>query len=74
MRAAIAELAFDFNGQSVRVTASFGVASLSPAVRDFDELMKRADSALYEAKALGRNRCVVWRGAEPETKSPGDGS
>ncbi|MBA3516876.1 MAG: sensor domain-containing diguanylate cyclase [Rhizobiales bacterium] len=70
MRAAIAELAFDFNGQSVRVTASFGVASLSPAVRDFDELMKRADSALYEAKALGRNRCVVWRGAEPETKSP----
>lgn len=39
------------------VTASFGVAALAPN-EPFADAFKRADNALYQAKALGRN-CVV---------------
>lgn len=42
------------------VTASFGVASLSPDVADLLTLLNRADLALYHAKQTGRNRCVLW--------------
>ena len=41
---------------SVRVTISVGVASLDPRVRDPMALFERADAALYDAKANGRNR------------------
>lgn len=38
-----------------RVTASFGTATLRPQERA-DDLLRRADAALYRAKANGRNR------------------
>lgn len=38
------------------VTASFGVACSSERVQKADQLQAAADEALYEAKALGRNR------------------
>ncbi|MFB9950890.1 diguanylate cyclase domain-containing protein [Rhizobium puerariae] len=40
---------------SFTVTASFGVAELSPG-SDHTDAMRDADSALYEAKRFGRNR------------------
>ncbi len=43
-------------GEVSGVTASFGVARRLPA-ESSDELLRRADMALYEAKALGRN-CI----------------
>lgn len=47
--------------EGLKVTASFGVASLSG--EDLDELFKTADIALYEAKNNGRN-CVVCKHPE----------
>lgn len=47
----------------VRLTASFGVCSLENSGDVFDEVMRRADAALYEAKRSGRNR--VSRATEP---------
>jgi len=42
---------------SVRITASFGVAScLMKSSKDVDSIIKLADEALYRAKAEGRNR------------------
>jgi len=42
------------------VTASFGIASITPEVKDLLALLNRADLALYHAKQSGRNRCVLW--------------
>jgi diguanylate cyclase (GGDEF)-like protein len=49
------DLAVD-KGLRLRVTISIGVATWHPACRNAGELVKRADQALYRAKALGRNR------------------
>ncbi|QPG05427.1 GGDEF domain-containing protein [Salinimonas marina] len=46
------------SGKIVTVTASFGVATLTPnSASDATELVRTADGALYQAKACGRN-CV----------------
>jgi len=44
---------------ALKVTASFGVASLASAgTADKDALVAAADDALYEAKRAGKNRTV----------------
>lgn len=43
----------------VFVTASFGLALLETGV-PVEKSIDRADRALYEAKAAGRNCCVIW--------------
>jgi diguanylate cyclase (GGDEF)-like protein/PAS domain S-box-containing protein len=46
-------------GAPVGVTASVGVTELVASDADADELFRRADAALYEAKAAGRDRVVA---------------
>lgn len=41
------------------VTASFGVTQVFPSDKDFNDVLKRADRALYLAKASGRDQVVT---------------
>ncbi len=43
----------------IPVTASFGIAQRLEEESDFSQLFARADKAVYEAKAAGRNCCRV---------------
>jgi diguanylate cyclase (GGDEF)-like protein len=45
------------SGEEISVTVSFGMAEVGPNNTDEDELIKNADTALYQAKRVGRN-CV----------------
>lgn len=58
---AIRDQAFEVDGHSLRVTASFGVAQLRSG-ESMESLLFRADAALYEAKAAGRD--VVYCGEQ----------
>jgi diguanylate cyclase (GGDEF)-like protein len=66
MRDAIESLQIErLDGEGpLRVTASFGVASLPHSARDKDSLIAEADAALYRAKRTGKNRVAR---AEPVT-------
>jgi diguanylate cyclase (GGDEF)-like protein len=44
----------------VRVTMSFGIAILGQHATELNELIKKADKALYRAKEQGRNRVEVF--------------
>lgn len=54
LRRAIRNRPIDVDGLHLQVTASFGIAQLQ-GDESMDELLNRADAALYEAKAAGRD-------------------
>jgi len=56
LRAAVEATPFASEGIKLNVTISVGIACLSPNDERFDHLLGRADTALYAAKANGRNR------------------
>lgn len=57
LRRCLASVALDYRGLSLGISASFGVASLVHADTGIDDLLLRADHALYRAKHAGRD-CV----------------
>ena len=64
LRCAIAGCEIDIDGAPLRVTCSFGVAVAEPGAT-IDDLLRRADSALYVAKGDGRNRVAVHDAGTP---------
>ncbi|WP_343635445.1 GGDEF domain-containing protein [Roseateles sp.] len=55
MRALLAAHPFAWDGRDWPLTASFGIAESSRQDESATEVMRRADQALYRAKAQGRN-------------------
>jgi diguanylate cyclase (GGDEF)-like protein len=52
---------YEIDGGMQHLTASLGVALIAPNLaHDPDELLRRADVALYRAKERGRNCCVLF--------------
>ncbi len=52
---------FSVGDHTIEVTASIGIAWAGPGAETFDELVARADGAMYEAKAQGKARLVQSR-------------
>lgn len=51
----------------VHITVSIGVAEYTPYISSVEDLIKRADMALYRAKNEGRNCIFICDGTTPET-------
>ncbi|MEB2343947.1 MAG: EAL domain-containing protein [Deltaproteobacteria bacterium] len=49
------------SGQQYETSASIGVATFPRDAGSAEELLKRADSAMYQAKAEGRDRVSCWQ-------------
>ena len=47
-----------FSVEGTIVTASIGVTTMAPEDRSYEDTLKRADRALYEAKSMGKDRIV----------------
>ena len=61
MRKAVEGSAFTYEGRRIPVTISLGLATLpDPAIKDANQLVSAADTALYKSKNGGRNRLTIF--------------
>ena len=59
LRSSIEGTVISANSNNINITISLGVACLDPKTKNIEQLLKRADVALYKAKQSGRNRSVL---------------
>jgi diguanylate cyclase (GGDEF)-like protein len=57
-------------GTGLQLTVSIGVASAAPGDASVEAVMQRADQALYQAKAQGRNQVVLAAEPAPPPQGP----
>jgi len=67
IRLAVAQNALMLGPTTTHLTASLGVAALTPNLGNEEQLARRADEALLQAKRLGRNRVCLWSPDCPKT-------
>ncbi|MFC1545736.1 diguanylate cyclase [Gemmatimonadota bacterium] len=48
-------------GDTAPITISLGICTAPQHASTYEELVRRADDALYISKNTGRNRCTLWR-------------
>ncbi len=60
IRRKCAELIVQHNGKELSVTLSFGLAGYPAHGEQGEEIIMKADHALYDAKRMGRNQLRVW--------------
>jgi hypothetical protein len=68
VREAVARVAVNRNNQQIAVTVSGGLATIESNER-VEMLIQRADSALYAAKAAGRNCSFIHNGIDCQLAS-----
>ncbi len=59
LRAEVERASFDFEGETIQVTLSLGIAQFHPEMETPQDLVAVADRALYRAKDEGRNRVAI---------------
>jgi diguanylate cyclase (GGDEF)-like protein len=59
LRACLSNLSVEHLDQEIRISASFGVATMLPTDTNWLEILRRGDRALYMAKEQGRDRVAV---------------
>ena len=60
IRKAMESFPFTIRREKVQLTVSIGVASIPKDTLDEEDLVRKADEALYRAKHAGRNKVIVW--------------
>jgi len=58
---AISQIPFRFEGQNLRLTTSLGIALYPQHGAATEELVSRADAAMYQAKEAGKNAWRIYR-------------
>jgi diguanylate cyclase (GGDEF)-like protein len=66
IRESLEKRVLDFNGEELRFTMSFGLATARPDDPDAEAAVIRADRMLYRAKKTGRNKVVLYNHKEAE--------
>lgn len=64
LRKEIAYTAIKYQTQQFNITLSIGIAVMQPG-DNVEQLLRKADLALYEAKQTGRNKVCVWSSSTP---------
>jgi diguanylate cyclase (GGDEF)-like protein len=65
---AIAQIPFRFEQQGIRLTTSLGIAMYPEHGTNAEELVVRADTAMYQAKEAGKNAWRVYRSDRDTTR------
>ncbi|NNE38337.1 MAG: GGDEF domain-containing protein, partial [Gammaproteobacteria bacterium] len=60
IRTAVENSSFDYKGSQVTSTVSIGLASFPETSNNIDELMDKADKAMYQSKSSGRNKVSIY--------------
>jgi putative nucleotidyltransferase with HDIG domain len=64
LHTAVENHVFECSGKSIRVTVSIGIAEYNSDIKTKQELIERADTAMYQAKMDGRNLIRIWKTIE----------
>jgi len=59
LRIELKEQKIKVNGEDISITASFGISQFVPTDESIENVAKRADKALYQAKKSGKDRVVI---------------
>ncbi len=57
------------DGETFRVTVSIGIAELEESEESIEDLLNKADMALYKAKQTGKNRTVIYESGRASTEA-----
>ncbi len=55
----LSQFSVDAPSGTIQITVSVGVAALTESAQSYQQWLKQADSALYQAKEAGRNQVIV---------------
>ena len=56
----VAKRIVNLTRQNLSTTVSLGLAAYPEDAKDMDDLLKKVDSALYQAKSMGKDRVCLW--------------
>jgi len=60
IRAAVSKTSFEYKGEAIHTSVSIGIASFPEGVRRAEEVLDKADIALYNSKRSGRDRVSYY--------------
>jgi diguanylate cyclase (GGDEF)-like protein len=72
LRSRIEDAPLVYEGHSVRITVSCGIACFPDHGDNLTEIMKKADRALYQSKDLGKNRCTIYSEGHEHEDGPAE--